>query len=608
MNRIYIEKLSVTGTKTPSHIEFGKNLTIIAGPSDTGKSYIYKCIDYLFGANNKNKPFDPSIGYDTISMKLMKDDNYVVITRKIGRNILSVESTIDGIESRSDYSIKPDAVHSINHVYCALLGLPKDYTVPFNDRGEEKRFTWRTFKCCVMVHEDHTEMEGPILLPKKTDISKTFFYSHLLKVLYDQDFSAYSANPDEKNKAIRKSALQKYILSQRDKIKIRTEELNILLNDIGDAQTNLDEAINDLSTELEKLENDINTALNDNREVAGDILVIQDKINGLTMRLNRYEELESQYTADIKRLTFIVDNESIEENGNQEYKCPFCDSHVEGHDHTTYLEASRSELNRIVKYLDDLGTSKQELQNEINSLKNELAELKKEKEEINNLIYKELIPQKKEIKQKLINYQRAIELQNELEIIKKYDTIFDDDLKNLESKVDERRPYKPLQLLLEDFPIKVAENFKEIMTEIHYNPIGDSEFKLDEFEIYFNGQVKRDHGKGYRALFNSVLILALRKYINDLDTPTPHNPHFYFIDSPLHGLMLRSGIEDSLNVRKGFFEYLANHCEGDQIIVIENTDEHELPEIPENENIKVYQFTEDENNGRYGFLEGIRRN
>ena len=45
MNRIYIEKLSVTGTKTPSHIEFGKNLTIIAGPSDTGKSYIYKCID-----------------------------------------------------------------------------------------------------------------------------------------------------------------------------------------------------------------------------------------------------------------------------------------------------------------------------------------------------------------------------------------------------------------------------------------------------------------------------------------------------------------------------------------------------------------------------------
>ena len=146
------------------------------------------------------------------------------------------------------------------------------------------------------------------------------------------------------------------------------------------------------------------------------------------------------------------------------------------------------------------------------------------------------------------------------------------------------------------------------MTEIHYTPIGDSEFKLDEFEIYFNGQVKRDHGKGNRALFNSVLILALRKYINDLDTPTPHNPHFYFIDSPLHGLMLRSGIEDSLNVRKGFFEYLSSHCEGDQIIVIENTNDHELPEIQENENIKVYQFTEDENNGRYGFLEGIRRN
>lgn len=187
----------------------------------------------------------------------------------------------------------------------------------------------------------------------------------------------------------------------------------------------------------------------------------------------------------------------------------------------------------------------------------------------------------------MINYQRTIELQNELEVIKKYDTIFDYDLKNLENKVDERRPYKPLQLLLNDFPIKIAENFKEIMIEIHYNPIGDSEFKLDEFEIYFNGQVKRDHGKGYRALFNSVLILALRKYINDLDTPTTHNSHFYFIDSPLHGLMLSSGIEDSLNIRKGFFDYLANHCKGDQIMVIENTDDHELLEIQENENIKI---------------------
>lgn len=165
MNRIFIENLSVTGTKESSHIDFAKNLTIIAGPSDTGKSYIYKCVDYLFGA--KNAPFNSSIGYDTISMKLIKNDGYIIITRKINDTKINVESHINGIES-GNYSRKPNAGKSINHVYCSLLGLPKDYKVPSNEDGKEKRFTWRVLKDCLMIHEDHTEMEGPVLLPKKT--------------------------------------------------------------------------------------------------------------------------------------------------------------------------------------------------------------------------------------------------------------------------------------------------------------------------------------------------------------------------------------------------------------------------------------------------------
>lgn len=40
MCRINIKQLVVSGIKGISKIDFGKNLTIIAGPSDTGKSYI----------------------------------------------------------------------------------------------------------------------------------------------------------------------------------------------------------------------------------------------------------------------------------------------------------------------------------------------------------------------------------------------------------------------------------------------------------------------------------------------------------------------------------------------------------------------------------------
>ena len=57
MGYIKITKLEVSGEKGTSSIEFGEHLTIIAGPSDTGKSYIFKCIDYLFGADSTSLPF-----------------------------------------------------------------------------------------------------------------------------------------------------------------------------------------------------------------------------------------------------------------------------------------------------------------------------------------------------------------------------------------------------------------------------------------------------------------------------------------------------------------------------------------------------------------------
>ena len=50
MNRFYIEKLVVSGggCKT-TVIDFQPGLNFILGPSNTGKSLIMDCIDYLFG-------------------------------------------------------------------------------------------------------------------------------------------------------------------------------------------------------------------------------------------------------------------------------------------------------------------------------------------------------------------------------------------------------------------------------------------------------------------------------------------------------------------------------------------------------------------------------
>jgi AAA15 family ATPase/GTPase len=58
----YIEKIIVTGSgKTDSIIELSSGVNIIYGPSNTGKTYIVKCIDYMFGS--EREPIDISAGY-----------------------------------------------------------------------------------------------------------------------------------------------------------------------------------------------------------------------------------------------------------------------------------------------------------------------------------------------------------------------------------------------------------------------------------------------------------------------------------------------------------------------------------------------------------------
>ena len=52
MSKFYIKKLTAYGeTKKESSIEFSPYLTIICGASNTGKTYIFKCIKYLFGSD-----------------------------------------------------------------------------------------------------------------------------------------------------------------------------------------------------------------------------------------------------------------------------------------------------------------------------------------------------------------------------------------------------------------------------------------------------------------------------------------------------------------------------------------------------------------------------
>jgi len=600
MGRLHINKLVISGIKGVSTIDFGERLTLITGPSDTGKSYIFKSIYYLLGADKNNVPFDPAIGYDTVSMEVRKGLSNVIVKRKIG------DSTIKVVDENGESTYKTNGKeNNISDFYSELLDISPSLMIPYNADGQTQRFTLRTLKSLFMIREDNTETENPILLPPQNQ-GATAFLAGLLYILYEQDFSDYDANENKKSKAAKRAAVQKYILGNKEKLQAKKGYLEKLLSNSQSDLDNIANLVDSLQKELENTNKMISDSIKTIREYGNKIINVEDQLRGRNLLLSRYKALESQYIADIERLGFIVQGQTIIHKHETPVYCPFCDSQMNEKQENSYLEASQAEVKKILTNSEDLSLTIADVKSEIAGLTITLEQLQSQKNAIQGTINSELKPQKSSIVQKIEKYTSFIQATNDLQLINSILESYDNDLIHLDQTIDTPTQFKPKDLFPTDFAIKISETYLSLLRKCNFSPIESAEFDMSTFDIKVNGVAKKTHGKGYRALLNSLLILSLREYINE---NAIKNPHFYLIDSPLHGLIMPSGIEQTQNVRKGFFDYLvANHGE-DQIIIIENIDRGELPSnIDSIPNIKLIEFTQQENNGRYGLLEGIRKN
>ena len=76
MSRFYITQIAASGPNVEfSAIPLKDGVNFIVGPSNTGKSYVINCIDFMLGG--KEPPFSKEdTGYDKIHLTLESDDGY----------------------------------------------------------------------------------------------------------------------------------------------------------------------------------------------------------------------------------------------------------------------------------------------------------------------------------------------------------------------------------------------------------------------------------------------------------------------------------------------------------------------------------------------------
>ena len=587
----YIEKIIVTGSgKTDSIIELSNGVNIIYGPSNTGKTYIVKCIDYMFGS--EREPIDISTGYQYIKIIVRTQCGTITMSRKIGENKIEVSSNDNNVPS-GKYATKASRTNydkTINSVWLSLIGINDLHLVISNENYKKQILSWRTFSHMFMLTETKIISEYSAILSGR-DTSNTAVIASLIFLLSGQDFAETETKDTKEIKEAKKNAVKAYINKELFRLSERNQELLAQLKE----NPNIDIAveIEKIMAEISTNEKRIDSSIEENQKILAQLYEKNENLSECNVLLNRYDELTTQYDADLKRLNFIVDGEA-NLNASFSTHCPFCDGEVVVKKNQNYIDAAKSDYKKIKLQAKDLESASKELRSEKLSLEQEIGTLMAKKKSIEELIEKELKPQVFNLKEKLSAYKDAIECQKEIDILKKLSEQKTVDMIENDTDEESELKFKVKEHLDYSFINELSNGIKSFLENCNYDNLLSVIFDKADMDIVINGKKKSSNGKGYNAYFNSVVAIVLSRY---MESKAKYSPDFLVLDSPILSLKEKETKKPSETMRNTLFENIVDNQKGIQTIVIEN----EIPEI-NYKDANIIHFTKEKNNGRYGFL------
>lgn len=150
-------------------VKFGPGPNVIAGESDTGKSYLLHCLDYIFGAEELKKRIPQAEFYDELKVEFQNTaGDYLTLVRSLsGGDLKAHRSQIDAIDGdgealayRRHGTSKADDVTSVLFPFAGI----KEAMLRKDNDGKVQRLTIRTFLPTIIVDEVSViEEQSPVL-------------------------------------------------------------------------------------------------------------------------------------------------------------------------------------------------------------------------------------------------------------------------------------------------------------------------------------------------------------------------------------------------------------------------------------------------------------
>lgn len=601
-NGFIIRELTLTGLDVePATVHFRRGLNIISGPSNTGKSYIFQCINYMLGGSKQPKAIKESKNYLYCYLELedLSGKHYTLKSDLKGGNFYLFESTITAALNSRDYKLlerkhSEDRENNVSRFLLSLCGI-ENKKLKKNEKGQKANLSFRHIVKLTLVDETRIITDqSPILSGEyiTATVEKSLF-RYLLTGIDDSD--------------IIEKLTEKEITHRKGKLELLTELIGGIDNDIqnlgeyeNDRLQRVEVNIHSYNNELSSL-SEINRELNFKRSIHSEkLLALREEQSELHGLFARSEILNKQYESDSARLHSTI--EACTLLGDEELpetECPFChqkfDDKFNTQDAENILRACAAELAKIDKLKTELVFTQNIMQSEISrfeqNISQSIAEINQIDVEIEQKVQSNIrlivdnLSQLQGIKDQLTKHMGLIERRKALVESKEFIA------RSIPAKKRDDNTANSLSSII--FPL--TEEMQAILKACKYSESPNVSFNEAKMDFLISGEDRELAGKGYRAITYSSFVIALQRLMANksyaLGTAILDSP-FVTYRKPEAG---SEGIP--IDIAMDFYRYLANSSIP-QVIVLEN----EEPPVDIDDHVHHIIFTRSLSVGRYGFI------
>lgn len=602
----YINRLTLKGPNVPdAEVQFKRGLNVVVGVSDTGKTFIAQCINFMFGGSRKPRDIPEAKPYDTVCLALCVGDAHDewVLERSLrgGDFKLNSNKTEERVLKAQH---KPQREDTVSHFLLGLAGLLCK-KIRMNQAGKTRPLSFRDIVKLVLVDETSVIADRSPIFSGQS-VERTGESSVFRFLLTGIDDSSVVAQEEQKIAKARREGKSKVI----EELLIKAREQAIAFNVDGEA-SELREQLTRLEASIEGAakalvaEQQSATVLEDaRREACKHLHVVDSHLAVLVELKKRFELLQKQYESDLHRLESISEA-SFRLGQMKEERCPVCGALAEHHNiqHQSPLASPdevaiscNAEVEKIRTLLLDLQGTLSANDKKIECLTKERLIKLRALNAASTQLQESLQPRIQAALQTLQGFQaqrdkvrRTIEL---LEHVRELEEL----LGESQNALKRERAENPSRVVGTD----EAENFsREVETLLrcwNFPGLERVTFSEKEQDIVISGQQRASHGKGVRAITHAAFNLAMLKYCQGSSKP---HPGLVLIDSPLIVYKQPDMGEESFthDVKDGFYRTLSTQFGSAQVIILEN----EEPPADLEGSINIIRFT-GTNHGRRGFI------